>query len=105
MNALTGTSIETPEEVILNGFPLAWLQASPIHYASTAKPTLIAYAGLDELVPLTNVPRLLARLDEFEQPYEAILFPNSRHNLMGDPDQTMLFNQRLFVLLSLYLSA
>jgi acetyl esterase/lipase len=105
MNALTGTSIETPEEVILNGFPLAWLQASPIHYASTAKPTLIAYAGLDELVPLTNVPRLLARLDEFEQTYEAILFPNSRHNLMGDPDQTMLFNQRLFVLLSLYLSA
>jgi hypothetical protein len=48
---------------------------------------------------------LLARLDEFEQTYEAILFPNSRHNLMGDPDQTMLFNQRLFVLLSLYLSA
>ncbi len=105
MNALTGTNIQTAEEIILNGFPLKWLQASPIHYASTSKPTLIAYAGLDELVPNTNVPRLLAKFDEFEQSYEAILFPNSRHNLMGDPDQTALFNQRLFELLSLYLSA
>ena len=103
MNSLTGTNVEDEEEILANGFPQAWLEASPIHYAATAKPTLIAYAGLDELVPVTNVPRLVAKLDEFERVYEVILFANSGHNLMGDSDQTLLFNERLFALLSFYL--
>lgn len=104
MNALTGTAIQSQEEVIQNGFPLPWLEASPIHYASSAKPTLIGYAGLDELVPVTNVPRLLTRFDEFDIAYESIFFQNSYHNLMGDPEQTLVFNVRLMSLLSFYLS-
>lgn len=105
MNTLTGTAIENKDQILNEGFPEAWLKASPIHYASTAQPTLIAYAGLDELVPVTNVPRLLAQFDAYDKTYEALLFPNSSHNLMGDPEQTDLFNQRLFSLLSYYIGA
>jgi acetyl esterase/lipase len=103
INSLTGTNVADAEELETNGYPEAWLDASPITYAATAVPSLFAYAGQDELIPSSNLPRLLAELDTFEKPYESLYFPNSGHSLSGDPELIPLLNQKIVTGLSLSL--
>jgi len=103
INSLTGTNVADAEELETSGYPQAWLDASPITYAATAVPSLFAYAGQDELIPSSNLPRLLAELDTFEKPYETLYFPNSGHSLSGDPELIPLLNQKILTGLSLSL--
>ena len=86
-NGLMATSLMGPEDLVANGYPDAWMDASPIHHLSTAIPTLIGYAGLDELIPLSNIEGFLIASTAINAPIEAILFPNSGHSLSSDPDK------------------
>jgi acetyl esterase/lipase len=86
-NGLMATSLMGPEDLVANGYPDAWMDASPIHHLSTAIPTLIGYAGLDELIPLSNMEGFLIAATAIDAPIEAILFPNSGHSLSSDPDK------------------
>ena len=86
-NGLMATSLMGPEDLVANGYPDAWMDASPIHHLSTAIPTLIGYAGLDELIPLSNMEGFLIAATAINAPIEAILFPNSGHSLSSDPDK------------------
>ena len=104
INSLTGTNVASAEELEVNGYPQAWIDASPISYAQTAIPSLFAYAGQDELIPTSNLPRLLDQLDIHTIPYEALYFPNSGHGLNGDPDMLGLLNQQILQSLSLSLA-
>lgn len=104
MNLLTGTNIATADDIIENGFPTEWATYSPITYAENAMPTLIGYAGLDELIPSTNTPRLLEAFDTFSIDYDAILFPNSGHNLASDAEQKVLLTTLFFEKLAEYLA-
>ena len=86
-NGLMATSLIGPEDLVANGYPDAWMDASPIHHLSTAIPTLIGYAGLDELIPLSNMEGFLMAATAINAPIEAIFFPNSGHSLSNDPDK------------------
>jgi acetyl esterase/lipase len=103
MNALTGTQVTSVETIESEGFPQAWSTYSPIHYAENAIPTLIGYAGKDELIPSTNIPRLLQAFDTFEIDYDAIFFENSGHNLGNDPLQRAVLLSLFFEKLAFYL--
>jgi acetyl esterase/lipase len=103
MNALTGTQIASVETIETEGFPQAWSTYSPIYYAEDAIHTLIGYAGKDELIPSTNIPRLLAAFDTYDIEYDAIFFENSSHNLAGDPLQREVLLSLFFEKLSFYL--
>jgi acetyl esterase/lipase len=104
INSLTGTNVASAEELELNGYPQAWIDASPISYAATAVPSLLAYAGQDELIPSSNLPRLLDQLDFYGVEYEALFFPTSGHALNGDPDMLALLNQKILQTLSFSLA-
>ena len=104
INSLTGTNVASAEELEVNGYPQAWIDASPISYAQTAIPSLFAYAGQDGLIPTSNLPRLLDQLDIHTIPYEALYFPNSGHSLNGDPDMLVALNQQILQSLSLSLA-
>ena len=86
-NGLMATSLMGPEDLVTNGYPDAWMDASPIHHLLTAIPTLIGYAGLDELIPLSNMEGFLMAASAINAPIEAIFFPNSGHSLSNDPDK------------------
>ena len=102
-NGLMATSLTGPEDIVANGYPSAWIDASPITHLAKAIPTLIGYAGLDELIPLSNMERFLSASTNFDAPVEAILFPNSGHSLSGDPDKLNELLSTFFVYLSRYL--
>jgi acetyl esterase/lipase len=84
-NQLMQTNIIDPNDLLLNGYPTSWYDASPIHFLETAIPTLIGYGAFDELIPQSNYSRFLDKANEINAPVEAILFPNSGHALDNDP--------------------
>lgn len=102
-NQLMQTNIVDENELILNGYPESWLDASPIYYLDTAIPTLIGYGALDELIPQSNYLRFLDRVLEFNAPVEAIVFPNSGHSLDNDPVELALMFDTFFSRLETYL--
>jgi acetyl esterase/lipase len=102
-NGLMATSLVGPEDIVTNGYPESWTDASPIHHLSTAIPTLIGYAGLDELIPMSNMERLLDTASTINAPIQAILFPNSGHNLNADPDKLNLLLSTFFIYLNTFL--
>ena len=102
-NGLMATSLVGPEDLVTNGYPESWTDASPIHHLSTAIPTLIGYAGLDELIPLSNMERFLDAASTINAPIQAILFPNSGHNLNADPDKLNLLLSTFFIYLNTFL--
>jgi acetyl esterase/lipase len=102
-NALMATSLTGPEDIEINGYPFSWLDASPITHLSNAIPTLIAYAGLDELIPLSNMQRFLLASTTINAPIEAILFPNSNHSLSNDPDKLSELLTTFFIYLNNFL--
>lgn len=102
-NQLMQTNIVDENELILNGYPESWLDASPIYYLETAIPTLMGYGALDELIPQSNYVRFLNKVIEFNAPMEAILFPNSGHSLDNDPVELALIFDTFFTRLETYL--
>jgi len=102
-NGLMATSLVGPEDIVANGYPDAWVDASPIHHLSSAIPTLIGYAGLDELIPLSNIERFLDAATTINAPIEAILFPNSGHGLNADPEKLNLLLSTFFIYLNNFL--
>ena len=102
-NGLMATSLTGPEDIVANGYPTSWIDASPISHVSKAIPTLIGYAGLDELIPSSNMERFLAASISINAPVEAILFPNSRHDLSGDADKLTELLTTFFIYLNRYL--
>ncbi|MEY3692548.1 MAG: hypothetical protein RLZZ388_719 [Bacillota bacterium] len=102
-NQLMQTNIVDANELILNGYPESWLDASPIYYLETAIPTLMGYGALDELIPQSNYERFLGKVVEFNAPIEAILFPNSGHSLDNDPVEIALIFNTFFTRLETYL--
>jgi acetyl esterase/lipase len=102
-NGLMATSLTGPEDIVANGYPTSWIDASPISHVSKAIPTLIGYAGLDELIPSSNMERFLTASMSINAPVEAILFPNSRHDLSGDADKLTELLTTFFIYLNRYL--
>ena len=102
-NGLMATSLIGPEDLVANGYPDAWMDASPIHHLSTAIPTLIGYAGLDELIPLSNMEGFLMAATAINAPIEAIFFPNSGHSLSNDPDKLSELLATFFIYLNNFL--
>lgn len=86
-NALMGTSLSGPSDIVENGYPESWIDASPITHLEKAIPTLIGYAGQDELIPLSNMERFIVESNELNAPIETIFFENSGHGLENDPIQ------------------
>lgn len=99
-NGLMATTLMGPEDLVLNGYPSSWMDASPITHLSKAIPTLIGYAGLDELIPLSNMERFLQASIILDAPIESILFPNSGHSLSNDPDKLTELLTTFFVYLN-----
>jgi acetyl esterase/lipase len=96
MNALTGTNVATQQQLVDEGYPQAWKDFSPVYHADTSVPTIVAYAGQDELIPATNTPRLIDALTLNNQYIESVFFPNSGHSLQGDPEQFVVLNALIF---------
>jgi acetyl esterase/lipase len=102
-NGLMGTTLMGPEDIEADVYPESWVDASPITHISNATPTLIGYAGLDELIPLSNMERFLVASADTKAPIEAILFPNSNHSLSSDPDKLNQLLSTFFVYLNNFL--
>ena len=104
-NALMGTNVLDAEEMIAEGYPPSWLDASPITHMDTAIQTLIGYAGLDELIPASNMESFLEEAERVDAPVETFFFPNSGHSLANDPLVLNNLLNRFFEYLTLYLDA
>lgn len=102
-NGLMGTSIEGPESLALSGYPTSWVDASPISHLDKAIPTLVAYAGMDELIPISNMERFIDQANELNAPVETIFFENSGHSLSADPDKLALLLSTFILRLNQYL--
>ena len=102
-NQLMQTTIIDANELLMNGYPKSWQDASPIYYLDRAVPTLLGYGGLDELIPQSNYSRFLEKVIEFNAPVEAILFPNSGHALDNDPAELELIFNMFFTQLETHL--
>jgi acetyl esterase/lipase len=102
-NGLMGTTLTGPEDITNDGYPPSWIDASPISHLANAIPTLIGYAGLDELIPFSNMERFLIMSTSTNSPIQAILFPNSGHGLNGDPDKLTELLTTFFIYLNNFL--
>ena len=102
-NQLMQTTIIDANELLMNGYPESWRDASPIYYLDRAVPTLLGYGALDELIPQSNYSRFLEKVIEFNAPVEAILFPNSGHALDNDPAELELIFNMFFTQLETHL--
>lgn len=62
------------------------LEISPIAYASTAVPTVIAHGEKDATVPYSNATALVSALNVAGVKNDFVSFPNSTHSLADDND-------------------
>ena len=102
-NGLMATSLMSPDDILEDGYPASWIDASPVTHLANAIPTLIGYAGQDELIPMSNMQRFLEASSTINAPIQAILFPNSSHSLSGDPDKLNELLTTFFIYLQMYL--
>jgi acetyl esterase/lipase len=103
-NGLTGSQIQDASTILSDGYPPQWMDASPITHMNRSLPTFIAYAGLDELIPPSNVERLLDKINGLEFPIETMFFPDSSHNLNLKPSVIESIRIRFHDYLETYLS-
>ncbi len=101
-NGLMGTDVLSPDVIMEDGYPASWIDASPISHLSDAIPTLIGYAGMDELIPLSNMESFLEEADQLDAPVETFFFPNSGHSLSNDPMVLNNLLNRFFEYFALY---
>ena len=60
---------------------------SPITYVDeNTVPTVIAHGVKDDIVPFTNAEALDAKLTEYGVTHDFVIYPNSNHHLVDDPD-------------------
>ena len=78
---------------------------SPVTYASTAVPTVIAHGQKDTIVPYSNAAALDAALTANGVTHVFITYPNSGHSLEGDPDCAKQYTQALSAYAAEYLKA
>lgn len=64
----------------------ALLAISPITYANSAVPTVIAHGEKDATVPYSNALALVAALETAGVKYDFVSYPNSGHSLSDDQD-------------------
>lgn len=69
-------------------------QASPVGHIndSTALPAIFAYGEQDGLVIPGHYHALQEKYDSLGKPYDLIVFPNSGHELMHDPDASLRYD-------------
>jgi acetyl esterase/lipase len=103
-NALMGTNVADEQAILDQGYPPAWLDASPINHLENAIPTLLGYGGKDELIPQSNFERFLQLASELDKPIESVFFPNSGHDLSGDEEAMALLTQKFSEYLTTYLA-
>lgn len=103
-NGLTGSQIQDASTILSDGYPPQWMDASPITHMNRSLPTFIAYAGLDELIPPSNVERLLDKINGLEFPIETMFFSDSSHNLNLKPSVIESIRIRFHDYLETYLS-
>ena len=77
---------------------------SPLYYADTAVPTVIAHGEKDSVVPYSGAVALDKALTARNIRHDFVSFPNSDHGLDRDPDCTMLVNQLLVQYAAEYLN-
>jgi acetyl esterase/lipase len=102
-NGLTGSEVQDAQTILSDGYPPQWMDASPITHMNRSLPTFIAYAGLDELIPPSNVERLLEKVSGLDFPIETMFFPDSSHNLNLKPSVIESIKIRLYDYLETYL--
>ncbi len=102
VNGVTDTDIDEVSD-IEEEYPSSWIDASPITHIDTAVPTLIGYGGEDELIPATNVPRLVSAWTRDDVALETVLFPTSGHNLSNDPEKRVVLDTVFHDWLTTYL--
>ena len=65
----------------------ALVAISPVHYVSAEIcPTAVCHGEKDSVVPYSNAVSLLQAFENYGVEYDFISFPNSDHDLAGDPD-------------------
>lgn len=77
---------------------------SPVTYASTAVPTIIAHGQKDTIVPYSNALALDAALTANGVPHVFISYPNSGHALESDPDCAARYTETLIAYAAQYLN-
>lgn len=79
----TGTEINQNNYLL---YSKELLEISPIAYASTAVPTVIAHGEKDATVPYSNATTLVLALNANGVKYDFVSYPNSTHSLADDDD-------------------
>ena len=78
-------------------------QYSPVTYAATAVPTIIAHGQQDTIVPYSNAVTLDTLLTANGVTHQFISYPNSGHALESDPDCAKQYTQALSAYAAEYL--
>ncbi len=74
-------------------------KVSPVAYAGpSCVPTVLAHGKLDTTVSFSQSEKLDALLTQYGVKHEFLVFPNSGHDLSGDPDQS----KRVYALIAEY---
>ena len=76
---------------------------SPVTYAATAVPTVIAHGQKDTIVPYSNAAALDAALTANGVTHVFITYPNSGHALENDPDCANRYTQAISAYAAEYL--
>lgn len=63
----------------LDACPERWRDASPLEHVSADDPPLLIANSLREMIPVTQVERMAARLDSARVPHELLLLEGHRH--------------------------
>ncbi len=95
VNSMTGASF-TEADYGTEAYQKAIDEISPAAYVNeNTIPLLMAYGANDKIVPPSVKEPFLARLDEVGATYQYILFPNSGHGLLGDPDKLAEYHEAM----------
>ena len=79
-------------------------QYSPVTFAQTAVPTIIAHGQKDTIVPYSNAVTLDALLSANGVTHQLITYPNSGHALESDPDCAAAYQQAFWQYAANYLN-
>lgn len=95
VSALSGKKVT--KEMMKNGSAEEIVASvSPVTYIkSTSIPSLFAYGGKDIVVPLGNGESIKRKFERVGGTYDYVLYPNSNHTLLSDPEADDYFHSKL----------